>query len=236
MDSQNQGSKRTAAAGKSKIATKSQETAEQWKEAVVGQVDQVRERAKDAKEHTTGRIRTVADQMRSMSDSLREQDPMVADIAQRASQSIDGIARYVGEATPQSIIRDTERIARRQPALFYGAAFLLGLAAGRFIKGAQLQLDGDEDGERSDRNEYTRNGSWQGERSSSGAQTRERQSGFYSSPAQETRTTERYQENYDAAFGHDGDDRLEPETSASSAGSRQATSASDVGGAQKGTS
>jgi hypothetical protein len=195
MDSQNQGSKRTGAPGKGKIATKSHETAEQWKDAVVGQVDQVRERALDAKEHTTNRIRTVAHQMRSISDSLREDDPLVADIAHRASRGIDGLARYVGDATPQSIIRDTERVARRQPALFYGAAFLIGLAVGRFVKGARLQGDDRGDGDRSasgwgDRSEYGGNDlPPEDERSSSVAQTRDRQSGFYSAPRQGTSPT-----------------------------------------------
>jgi len=136
---QNEGSQQNASSATGKIAAKSHEAAEQWKEAVVGQVNETRDRVLSAREHTTERIRGVATQLRNLSDNLREEDPLIANVAQRGSQSVEGVARYVSNATPQSIIYDTEQLARRQPALFFGAAFLLGLAAGRFVKSSRPQ-------------------------------------------------------------------------------------------------
>jgi hypothetical protein len=190
MDQQNEGSKQTASSNAGKIAAKSHEAAEQWKEAVVGQVNETRDRVLSAKEHTAERIRGVATQLRHLSDTLREEDPWIADVAQRGSQGVDGLARYVSNATPQSVISDTEQLARRQPALFYGAALLLGLAAGRFVKSSRPQLgssyssrggesryddrDADQRGDAS----YAPS---QGERSA--GQWRERESGFFASPS-----------------------------------------------------
>jgi hypothetical protein len=136
---QNEGSQQNASSSTGKIAAKSHEAAEQWKEAVVGQVNETRDRVLSAREHTTERIRGVATQLRNLSDNLREEDPLIAKVAQRGSQSVEGVARYVSNATPQSIINDTEQLARRQPALFFGGAFLLGLAAGRFVKSSRPQ-------------------------------------------------------------------------------------------------
>lgn len=191
MEQQNMGSKRTASSASGKIAAKSQETAEQLKDAVVGQVTEARERAQSAKDQTSERIRRAASQLRSVSDTLREDDPLLADFAERASNGVDGIARYVGSATPQSIVQDTERLARRQPALFYGAAFLLGLAAGRFLKSSGPSSGGGRD---FSRREY------EGASRPAG----ERDSGFFAAGPDRSETgNQRYQENYDAAFGRE---------------------------------
>jgi len=119
------------------MAAKSHEVAGQLKDAVVDQANQVRDRAQSAKEHTADRIRGVATQFRSMGDTLREEDPVIAKVATRASDSIESVAKYVGSASTQSFIRDTEQLARRQPLLFFGGAFLAGLAAGRFLKSSR---------------------------------------------------------------------------------------------------
>jgi hypothetical protein len=135
MNQQNMGSsKRSASSTAGKIAAKSHEAAEQWKEAVVDQAQHVRDKAQSAKDHTTDRIRGVATQLQNVSDTLRDDDPLVAGLAERASRSVEGVADYVSRASAQSFVRDAEQLARRQPALFFGAAFLLGLAAGRFVK------------------------------------------------------------------------------------------------------
>ena len=192
MEQQNMGSKRTASSASGKIAAKSHETAEQLKDAVVGQVTEARERAQSAKDHTSERIRRAANQLRSVSDTLRDDDPLLADFAERASHGVEGVARYVGSATPQSIVQDTERLARRQPALFYGAAFLLGLAAGRFLKSSRPS-SGDDDRQLA-RREY------EGASRPAG----ERDSGFFSAGADRSaRSNQRFQENYDAAFGRE---------------------------------
>lgn len=144
MNEPNMGTGRTASTSDrspsesaSGMAAKSHEVAEQLKDAVVDQANQVRDRAQSAQEHTADRIRGVATQFKSMGDTLREEDPFIAKVAARASDSIESVANYVGTASTQSFIRDTEQLARRQPLLFFGGAFLAGLAAGRFLKSSR---------------------------------------------------------------------------------------------------
>jgi hypothetical protein len=197
MDQENVGSKRSSSSASSKIASRSQEAADQVKEAVVGQVTRARDGALHAQEHASDRIRRVANQLRAMGGSLREDDPLLAGFAERVGDGVDSVAGYVSDVTPRRIIQDTERIARRQPALFYGAALLVGLAAGRFIKssrpeGGSLGYADDEP---------------QGERQA--RERRERDSGFFPSAEpgagaeRSTRSNQRYQANYDAAFARD---------------------------------
>ena len=62
---------------------------------------------------------------------------MVARYAEKASDRIDRTAQYLSTTEPQQIMRDAEAFARREPAVFFGGAFLLGLAVGRFLKSSQ---------------------------------------------------------------------------------------------------
>jgi hypothetical protein len=190
MDQQNVGSKRSASGGSGKIAAKSHEAAEAWKETVVEQANQVRDKARSAKEHTGDRIRGVANQLRNVSDSLRDDDPFTSKLAEQASRGIDGVAEYVSSTSAQSLIRDTEQLARRQPALFFGGAFLLGLVAGRFIKASSPQSS------------FERPSS-DGVEGGPLARRQDRESGFFPSAEDGAMGTQRYRENYDAAFGRD---------------------------------
>jgi hypothetical protein len=204
MNQQNLGSKRSASVGAGKVAAKSQEAAEQLKDAAVGQVNQVRERAQSTRSHASERIRGVATHLRDLSDTLREEDPLLADAAGRVYRRVEDLAEYVGAATPQSLVRDTERIARRQPALFYGGAIMIGLALGRFVKGASdVRWERDED----DSDDRGRDDGWTGTgaaRGGAGDERRDRSSGFYPSRSDRpTRSNQRYNENYAATFATD---------------------------------
>lgn len=193
MEQQNVGSKRSASGTSGKIAAKSHDAAEQLKESVVGQANQMREKAGTAKAQTSDRIRGVATQLQNMSETLREDDPFTADLAQRASRGVENVAQYVRSSDARTLLRDTEQLARRQPALFFGGAFLLGLAAGRFLKSSAPQGslerfdDSDEGGPL--------------------ARPQERESGFFPSAERSVRSNRRFQENYDATFARGDNER-----------------------------
>lgn len=198
---QNLGTKRSASKGSGQIATKSHEAGEQLKEAVVSQANQVRGKVESAQRGTSERIRGVATQLENIGEALAEDDPFVAKLAQRASRGVEDMVQYVSQATPQSIVRDTESFARRQPALFFGGAFLLGLAAGRFLKtSAPPDRARGRDGEAA--------------RGSAGRE--QRTSGFYS-PSEGAGRSELYSENYRATFDPDSNERdfggIEPRAS-----------------------
>jgi hypothetical protein len=184
--------------GFSAVGAKSHEAAEQLKNKVVGQVEGVRDRAESAKAETADRIRRVATQLRSVGETLRADDSVAASLAERASQGIEGVARYVSATDARGFVRDAEQIARRQPALFFGSAFLLGLAAGRFLKSSS---GGDVSQPRlnSPRGQ-SRPEPW----------TREDERTAFTGegnaePAQRRASSPRFQANYDATLGRDVD-------------------------------
>ncbi|MDB4939502.1 MAG: hypothetical protein JWP87_6474 [Labilithrix sp.] len=100
--------------------------AEQAREQVNTQFDT----RKDKAVQTMG---NVASAIRETSDKLKGVGPL-GDVAGRAADSIENVAQFFEGKQIGEVVRDVERFARREPALFLGAAFALGLIGGRFLK------------------------------------------------------------------------------------------------------
>jgi hypothetical protein len=113
---------------------------EDAREAAQRQVEEVRAQADFVKEHAVERIRRVGSALRTAGDGLGD-DEALADYARKASERLDGFASYLSTADGKRLVRDTEELARQKPALFFGGAFLLGLAAGRFLKSSRPEPD-----------------------------------------------------------------------------------------------
>jgi hypothetical protein len=109
-------------------------------------VDQAKSSLRDAKDRATSSLgesrRQAADQIggiatafHSASDHLRnEQQERIAGLADSIAGQVDQVANYLRDADLNRIARDVESLARRQPALVYGAAIALGIIGARFLK------------------------------------------------------------------------------------------------------
>jgi len=108
--------------------------------------------AKDAKEELSSRLTsqkdkavekaaeklgTVADALRGTQDATQEV-PFVGDYAKKAAEGVDRLSSYIQTRTLGQLVGDVETFARREPALFFGGAFTLGLLAGRFLKSSPV--------------------------------------------------------------------------------------------------
>lgn len=124
------------------LSGKTQAAAEQMKNTVASQVEQTRKRAESAQAQAAERVRRVALQLRHASETLRSEDEFAARLAERMSGSVDRVAGYVSKADVQHLRRDAESFARARPAVFFGGAFLVGLAIGRFFKSSSSQSEG----------------------------------------------------------------------------------------------
>lgn len=89
-------------------------------------------------------LTTVADSLRKAGDNLGQgpaaENPLAGAARQygsTAAEKIQGLARYFEQKDVRTMARDLENYARRNPAVFIGAAFGLGLLAARFLKSAQ---------------------------------------------------------------------------------------------------
>jgi hypothetical protein len=90
---------------------------------------------------------TLADGLSSVADSIRQAsqslggpqaDNQIAQYAgrytQTAADKVEQIARYFDTHDTKAMVRDVEGFARRNPAIFIGAALGLGMLAARFLK------------------------------------------------------------------------------------------------------
>jgi hypothetical protein len=124
--------------GTSKIADKAEKTGEEFKAVAIERVQHVRDSAQTGMERSrdelAARLRRVSGAIRQSGEQLRPSDSFVAGYMDRATQQVDRAATYVTQSDLQTVVRDTERFARERPLVFFGGAFLLGLATGRFLK------------------------------------------------------------------------------------------------------
>ena len=102
------------------------------KEQVAGQATG---RLEEQKAAASGGLNTVAHAFRQTGEQLRndEQDG-VARYVDQAAERIEEFSHYLGQRDMRELARDAERFARREPALFLGGAFAVGLIAARFLK------------------------------------------------------------------------------------------------------
>ena len=87
------------------------------------------------KDRATEGVTSVAQAVRQSTQQLR--DNRHETIAQYVDQAIDGVERFANrlkEKDVTELVRDAQQFARRNPALFVGTAFGIGVIAARFLK------------------------------------------------------------------------------------------------------
>lgn len=127
----------TAAATARSFYDQAKETAGQAYEAVT---ETAATKLDERKSTLSGGLSTVADSVRQVSDNLgsAKTDSGLAESAAKytetAAKRIEDVATYFETKSVRDMARDLESFARRNPAVFLGAAFGLGLLAARFLK------------------------------------------------------------------------------------------------------
>lgn len=85
-------------------------------------------------------INSVADSIRQIGENLRNDggSNQIASLAGKYGDTVAGqvekFSHYVEGSDLKEVARDVEKFARRNPALFVGGAFALGVLAARFLK------------------------------------------------------------------------------------------------------
>ena len=88
----------------------------------------------------SGGLSTVADSIRQVGHNLSGAQgegalpEAAAKYSNTAAQQIESVANYFERKNVRDMVRDVEGFARRNPGMFIGAAFGLGLIAARFLK------------------------------------------------------------------------------------------------------
>ena len=111
-----------------------------------GVLDLVRDSAtsqlSSQKDRATDGLGSLARAVRQSTQSLRDnQQDTVAQYVEQAADRIEQFSSRLRDRDLGELMRDADRFARRQPAVFIGAAFVVGVLAARFLKSSGT--DGD---------------------------------------------------------------------------------------------
>ena len=115
------------------------EVASQVKDQAVHLQDQVAEQATskldERKDQATSGLGDVSQAVRKTGEELRSRDQaMVAGYVDQAAEQLDRATQYLRNRDVRELVSDVESFARREPTLFIGGAFALGVLAARFLK------------------------------------------------------------------------------------------------------
>jgi hypothetical protein len=95
----------------------------------------VGEQVSSAKQMAADRIGGVADALRATGDQLRSQGTgEVGNYVDQAVDKLDQASSYLQTSTFSELVSDVGAFARREPAIVFGSAFVIGMLAGRFLK------------------------------------------------------------------------------------------------------
>lgn len=113
-----------------------------------GIVDRVKEQATSQltsqKDRATDGLGSVASAVRQTTQTLRDQKhDTVAGYVEQAADQIERLSERLKNKDVSELLDDAQQLARRQPALFVGGAFALGLVGARFLKSSSSRDDAD---------------------------------------------------------------------------------------------
>ena len=100
--------------------------------------EQITSQVASQKEKLAIVVESVADSLKQTSSQLQEkgQTP-VANYMTTVAEQVDRVAAYVFDHDLNEIASDTGAFARKQPTVFLGGAFILGILAARFLKSSR---------------------------------------------------------------------------------------------------
>lgn len=111
--------------------------------AAAGQVgEQAKNTLASQKDEAARQLGGLAESLRQTSRQLRQQDQgAIASYSNKVADQIDRASGYLQERNLDDLRHDAEAFARRQPEIFIGGAFTLGLLVARFLRSSAPEPD-----------------------------------------------------------------------------------------------
>jgi hypothetical protein len=132
-------SSRTAGGPEELASTKNDMPRQQQAPGLVGRMkDGATTQLTTQKDRATDGIGTLAQAVRHTTERLRnEQHDTIAQYVERAAEQLERLSDRLRQKDVNELLQDTQRFARRQPALFIGGSFAAGLLIARFLKSSR---------------------------------------------------------------------------------------------------
>jgi len=106
-----------------------------------GLAEQAQDMAESQKERLVNGAHDVAQALHHASDGLRgDHQETVGSYTEALAEQVEKIAQFLQSRDLPTMAREVSGFARRQPALFLGGAFTLGIVAARFLKSSDRKL------------------------------------------------------------------------------------------------
>ena len=103
--------------------------------------EKARSRFDEGKHQAARELGNVASALRECGIDLdHDRSAMLAPYVSRVADQVERFSTYIDTHTPQDIARNVEHFARRNPAVFLGSCFALGMVAARFLKARPPEL------------------------------------------------------------------------------------------------
>lgn len=95
----------------------------------------IEEQIDTQKERASAELSGVSKALRQTGSQLREQDQdSIGKYAEQAAGQTDRLSEYLHDHQSDQLIGEVENFARSRPSVFLGGAFVVGIAAARFLK------------------------------------------------------------------------------------------------------
>ncbi len=119
------------------IASQVQDKAE---ELMTRAGETTRTRIDDGKRRAARELGNVAHALRQSGTDMANDQGMLAPYVNRVADQVERFSTFIDTHSPEDIARNVESFARRNPAVFLGGCFALGMAAARFFKASRPEL------------------------------------------------------------------------------------------------
>ena len=97
--------------------------------------------AEQQKDHIAQRIGALAERLQRSANEMQGSEAWLAALMERGARELGGVAKDMERSDVAGILGSAEVFARRQPALFVGAAVALGFALTRVARSGQDPRD-----------------------------------------------------------------------------------------------
>jgi hypothetical protein len=133
------------------VKHQTQATLQQAQDAAAQAADQARQQASSMLDSQRSRaaqsLSTMGSALRQTGQQLQEQNAgPIAQLPERAADEVEKVSGYLSSTSVEEIVADAENFARRNPAIFLGGAFTLGLLAARFLKSSSQAARANQQG------------------------------------------------------------------------------------------
>jgi hypothetical protein len=106
---------------------------------------EVRQQAATQQSRAASGLRNVGDEFSNMAAGSGSGSGFAADLARQAGERVGGVAQWLDERDPRSILEEVKGFARRRPGVFIAIAVGAGIVVGRLTRAlAQPSDDADE--------------------------------------------------------------------------------------------